>query len=129
MGEMVAAWREMLLSDESEALRNLDDAERQSVRNAFDIGVGSIFDCAEAAIPEVPQDPATGVSAIVSPANSFGDMTGGIDKVYLNRWGDGLQDRLQDLIRREKDEELVVGDALVIETSATDPVRYCISAP
>jgi multimeric flavodoxin WrbA len=35
------------------------------------------------------------VDAIVSPANSFGYMDGGIDRVYLDRFGWELQDRLQ----------------------------------
>lgn len=33
--------------------------------------------------------------AIVSSANSFGFMDGGIDAVYTNQFGEGLQDRLQ----------------------------------
>jgi len=48
---------------------------------------GSIFD-----------EPA---DAIVSPANSFGFMDGGIDRLYLERFGQSLQDRVQAQIRQD----------------------------
>ena len=54
--------------------------------------------------------------AIVSPANSFGYMDGGIDLVYLHRFGWELQTRLQTHLRDEHDGELPVGQATIIET-------------
>ncbi len=39
--------------------------------------------------------------AIVSPANSFGFMDGGIDAVYTYQFGEGLQQRLQALLERD----------------------------
>lgn len=54
--------------------------------------------------------------AIVSPANSFGFMDGGIDLAYSRRFGWDLQDRLRDLLWREHDGELPVGQAVVIDT-------------
>src|SRR4029434_4261958 len=39
------------------------------------------------------------VDAVVSPANSFGFMDGGIDHLYSDRFGWEVQDRLQKLIR------------------------------
>jgi len=66
--------------------------------------------------------------AIVSPANSFGYMDGGIDWVYTGRFGWDLQRRLQDLLRREYDGELPVGQAVIIKTGAED-FPYLISAP
>jgi len=66
--------------------------------------------------------------AIVSPANSFGFMDGGIDLAYSLRFGWDLQARLQVLLRREHDGELPVGQAVVIETyDAQFP--WLISAP
>ncbi|MBA3712371.1 MAG: macro domain-containing protein [Pyrinomonadaceae bacterium] len=75
---------------------------------------GDIFD--------VPAD------AIVSPANSFGFMDGGIDLAYSYRFGWQLQERLQELLRTEHDGELPVGDAVIIETGDAD-YRYLVSAP
>jgi O-acetyl-ADP-ribose deacetylase (regulator of RNase III) len=66
--------------------------------------------------------------AIVSPANSFGYMDGGIDLVYVQRFGWELQSRLQSHLKEEHDEELPVGDATIVETF--DPgIPYLISAP
>src|SRR5437667_6826723 len=66
--------------------------------------------------------------AIVSPANSFGYMDGGIDLIYLNRFGYELQNRLQAHLRDEHDGELPVGQATIVETF--DPkMPYLVSAP
>jgi O-acetyl-ADP-ribose deacetylase (regulator of RNase III) len=66
--------------------------------------------------------------AIVSPANSFGYMDGGIDGVYSMRFGWGLSERLRDVLRERYDGELPVGCAVIIETR--DPViPYLVSAP
>src|SRR6516165_8416263 len=54
--------------------------------------------------------------AIVSPANSFGYMDGGIDLVYLRRFGWELQNRLQLHLREEHDGELPVGQATIVGT-------------
>jgi O-acetyl-ADP-ribose deacetylase (regulator of RNase III) len=66
--------------------------------------------------------------AIVSPANSFGFMDGGIDLVYLMRFGTGLQDRLRARLREQHDGELPVGEAVVIETG-DEELPLLISAP
>jgi len=71
---------------------------------------------------------AVDADAIVSPANSFGFMDGGIDRAYLERLGWDLQDRLQELLRTHHDGELPVGQAVVIETLHPSP-RYLVSAP
>jgi O-acetyl-ADP-ribose deacetylase (regulator of RNase III) len=78
--------------------------------------------------------PATGdifgvpVDAVVSPANCFGFMDGGIDKVYSKRFGWHVQDRLREMIARDWDGELPIGLALVVETGAAD-IRFVVSAP
>jgi O-acetyl-ADP-ribose deacetylase (regulator of RNase III) len=68
------------------------------------------------------------VDAVVSPANSFGFMQGGIDAVYRRHFGGHIQERLQALLRTHHDGELPVGQA---ETIATDHPRihFLIAAP
>jgi O-acetyl-ADP-ribose deacetylase (regulator of RNase III) len=66
--------------------------------------------------------------AIVSPANSFGFMDGGIDLVYSQRFGWTLQKRLQQLLRDEYDGELPVGQAVIVPTDDAD-IPLVISAP
>src|SRR5688572_14950286 len=58
--------------------------------------------------------------AIVSPANSFGYMDGGIDAAYTRRFGSGLAERLRDVLRAAWDGELPVGMAVIIETGDRD---------
>jgi O-acetyl-ADP-ribose deacetylase (regulator of RNase III) len=66
--------------------------------------------------------------AIVSPANSFGFMDGGIDAVYTYQFGEGLQQRLQAVIERDFGGELPVGAAVIVPTMHAD-IPWCISAP
>jgi O-acetyl-ADP-ribose deacetylase (regulator of RNase III) len=72
----------------------------------------------------------SGIEAIVSPANSFGFMDGGIDLAYSEYFGWELQRILQKEILEQKYGELLVGDAVVVEipNSVTD-FKYLISAP
>src|SRR5262245_26819202 len=98
--------------------RNADvvEAWRAEFAQAPDVEVseGDIFDVV--------------ADAIVSPANSFGFMDGGIDLVYSRRFGWGLQTRLQELLRAEHDGELPVGQAVIVPTN--DPaIPWLISAP
>lgn len=66
--------------------------------------------------------------AIVSPANSFGFMDGGIDWALSDRLGWDLQDKLQQMIHELPMGELLVGQSLTLETG--DPsIPYLISAP
>jgi O-acetyl-ADP-ribose deacetylase (regulator of RNase III) len=66
--------------------------------------------------------------AILSPANSFGFMDGGIDLVYSRFFGWDLQDRLQDLLREKHAGELPVGYAEVVPTNHKS-IPHLISAP
>lgn len=68
------------------------------------------------------------VDAVVSPANSFGFMDGGIDLVYSHYFGWELQDRLQKRIRDHHHGELLVGNAEIVETQHSK-ISYLISAP
>src|SRR5262245_43345879 len=67
------------------------------------------------------------VDAVVSPANSFGFMDGGIDHLYSHRFGWEVQDRLQELIRTRHHGELLVGAAESVET-LNNRIPYVIAA-
>ncbi|MEZ6139182.1 MAG: macro domain-containing protein [Zavarzinella sp.] len=66
--------------------------------------------------------------AIVSPANSFGFMDGGIDHLYSQHFGWQVQRRLQDTIRTRHHGELVVGQAEIIPTDDAR-IPFVIAAP
>ena len=69
----------------------------------------------------------TRADAIVSPANSFGFMDGGIDAIYSMRWPH-LQGDLQEHLHEHYHGELPIGQAVVLPTGdATIP--WMISAP
>lgn len=69
----------------------------------------------------------TGADALVSPANSFGFMDGGIDMLYSQRFGWELQERLQARIREAHHGELLVGSAEIVPTFGSP--RWLIAAP
>ena len=66
--------------------------------------------------------------AMVSPANSFGFMDGGLDYALSERFGWDLEKRLQKIIKDSPEGELLVGQAILIETGDRT-VPYLISAP
>lgn len=66
--------------------------------------------------------------AVVSPANSFGLMDGGIDMLYTQHFGWGVQERLQEAIREDHAGELLVGAAEIVETEDAD-LPFLIAAP
>ncbi len=66
--------------------------------------------------------------AVVSPANSFGFMDGGIDGLYLDHFGPDIQLRVRKRILEGHDGELLVGMADIVETG-NDTIPYLIAAP
>ena len=64
---------------------------------------------------------------IVSPANSFGFMDGGIDLVYSRRWPH-VQGRLQAAIKTVPFSELGVGSAMLVPTD-DEQFPFMIAAP
>ncbi|XP_013415475.1 probable ADP-ribose 1''-phosphate phosphatase YML087W [Lingula anatina] len=115
--KMVQAWQELFK----------DHADRIQIHN------GHIFG-----------KDAPSADAIVSPANSFGFMDGGIDMVYTRHFGWQMQERLQEVIRKEYNGEVLVGQAAIIETfeggvkegsldwskyNGGQPIKFLISAP
>lgn len=68
------------------------------------------------------------VDAIVSPANSYGFMDGGIDLLYSHRFGWQVQAKLQKIIREKHYGELLIGQAEIVETDVSQ-IPFVISAP
>lgn len=66
--------------------------------------------------------------AIVSPANSYGFMDGGFDWLLTERFGPGVQARLQRAIQERCQGELLVGQAMLIDTDDAK-IKYVIAAP
>lgn len=66
--------------------------------------------------------------AVVSPGNSFGFMDGGLDAYITKKFGSHLQDNLQKKIKKLYNGELLVGQAITLETN-NETFRYCIAAP
>lgn len=66
--------------------------------------------------------------AVVSPANSFGFMDGGLDYALSERFGWDLEKKLQQRIKDLPEGELLVGQAMVIETGDSI-IPFLISAP
>lgn len=73
--------------------------------------------------------PCNSKNAIISSANSFGDLQGGIDLIYYSKFGYKLEEDLQRKICKNKFGELTVGDALIIPIEKNDTYNYFISAP
>jgi len=70
--------------------------------------------------------------AVVSPANSFGFMTGGIDLHYRNYFGKAIEDDLRNKIASEFDHELLVGQATsvkIFNPPQLTKYKYMIAAP
>jgi O-acetyl-ADP-ribose deacetylase (regulator of RNase III) len=69
-----------------------------------------------------------GGDAIVSPANSFGDMSGGVDKAIDDFYQGVAQEKIQEAIRREWLGEIPVGAAIVVPITSHHP-PFVICAP
>jgi O-acetyl-ADP-ribose deacetylase (regulator of RNase III) len=114
-------------------LRDLGAELVDAWRREFDgiasvtVSLGDIFSRKPG--PIGPGDPIdVKADAVISPANSFGFMDGGIDALYTYQFGAGVQERLQDSIVREHGGELPVGEAVIVRTDHPD-IPWCISAP
>lgn len=94
----------------------ITDAWKKVFNHVKNVSVhqGSIFD--------YPSD------ALVSPANSFGFMNGGIDFAISKNLGWHIEKKLQAKIRKKYYGELLVGQAEIVETEHQH-FPYLISAP
>ncbi|ABW30302.1 macro domain-containing protein [Acaryochloris marina] len=70
----------------------------------------------------------TAEDTIVSPANSYGYMDGGIDHLYIKFFGLKIQTTLQKAIDKRSEGYLPVGCAEIIQT-AHPRIPYMIAAP
>ncbi len=70
----------------------------------------------------------TDCDAIVSPANSFGFMDGGLDWHLSEHFGWDFQDAVQERIKQRPIKELLVGEALILSTGANQ-IPWMIVAP
>lgn len=70
---------------------------------------------------------AAGAEAVVSPANSYGWMRGGIDAVYASTFP-AVEQNVRSAVLAYHGGELPVGEALIVPTEATSPA-WLISAP
>jgi O-acetyl-ADP-ribose deacetylase (regulator of RNase III) len=68
-----------------------------------------------------------GTDAVVSPANSFGLMRGGVDAEYAAAWP-AIEQRVRSAVLAFHGGELPVGEAVVVCTGAVRP-SWLISAP
>lgn len=68
------------------------------------------------------------IDAVVSPANSFGFMDGGVDLAYSQAFGWQVQQRLQGEINKLPFGELLVGQALAVPTDDA-AIPWLIAAP
>ncbi len=66
--------------------------------------------------------------AVVSPANSFGFMDGGIDALYLDHFGNDIQRRVRRHILDYYAGELLVGQADAVETGDSH-IPFLLVAP
>ncbi len=66
--------------------------------------------------------------AIVSPANGYGIMDGGIDLLYLQYFGMEVQERVLDAISRRAEGYLPVGASVVVKTGHPK-IQYLVVSP
>jgi len=104
----------ILIRDTDPALIAAIKADLDNDRLDISAMVGSIIDAE--------------VSAVDSPANSFGFMDDGINLVFSKFFGPDVQARVQDRISHRPIGELLVGEALMVET-AHAKIPYLICAP
>lgn len=97
-----------------------------------DAGVATALAAAFADVAEVEVLHADIVSvargAVVSPANGYGYMDGGVDARYSEFFGPSLELRVQDAIARAGGPPLPIGAALVVETRHA-AVPWLVVAP
>ena len=68
------------------------------------------------------------VNTVVSPANSYGFMDGGIDRVYSEFFGLRPQTEIQEAIAKREEGFLPVGASLLVQTG-NEKIPYMIAAP
>jgi O-acetyl-ADP-ribose deacetylase (regulator of RNase III) len=67
-------------------------------------------------------------NAVVSPANGYGFMDGGIDAAYVRFFGNAIEGRVRDAVAKRPEGYLPVGAGVVIATGH-DRIPHLIVAP
>ncbi len=84
-------------------------------------------------VPDVHVEPGdifrTPIDAVVSPANSFGWMTGGIDAHYVRTLGDDVERRVRERIGDQIFRELLIGQAIIVDVDGSPLCKKLIAAP
>ena len=101
---IIEVMMKIFLRDKKQSLVNAWKGMFKDFDN-FDISCGDIF----------AEGPHLDCEAIVSPANSFGYMDGGIDFLYSSYFGWGIGDLLRQELWQHHDGELLVGQAVLID--------------
>ncbi len=68
------------------------------------------------------------VDTVVSPANSYGDMGGGVDLAYRNFFGRSIEHAVQSAIAEHHGPYLPIGEAVLVDT-LHDRIPRLIAAP
>jgi len=103
-------------------------AREDELFNAWKLHCGQV----DFVIPTKQNIMSIDAEALVSPANSFGFMTGGIDLHYKNYFGQTMEDDIRKRISLEFENELLVGQATSVKLRKTPPLikyKYVIAAP
>jgi O-acetyl-ADP-ribose deacetylase (regulator of RNase III) len=66
--------------------------------------------------------------AVVSPANGYGFMDGGVDRAYAMFFGPALERRVRDVMARQPEGFLPVGAAVIVATGH-ERIQHVILAP
>lgn len=101
------------------SLRDVNSDMVDAFKKVF---IGDKYEVQMVSIVDIP------ATAVVSPANSFGFMDGGVDWVYTDFFGETLQKRVQTAIHNNHGGELMVGQALYVPTENTT-IPFLICAP
>ena len=104
---------ELVLCAVDEPLAAAWTTAAQSVAGRVRVHRGSVLDVA--------------AQAVVSPANSYGWMRGGIDAVY-SRAFPGIEQSVRSAVLAFHGGELPIGEAVVVPTGESEPA-WLISAP
>jgi O-acetyl-ADP-ribose deacetylase (regulator of RNase III) len=84
--------------------------------------LGDWVSAAQASITDIEVD------AVISPANSFAFLDGGLDLVYRGRFGYGLQNAARRAVLYRHHGELIVGVAEIVSTG-DERIPYLVLAP
>eukprot|EP00005_Dracoamoeba_jomungandri_P009458 CAMPEP_0174263494 /NCGR_PEP_ID=MMETSP0439-20130205/18917_1 /TAXON_ID=0 /ORGANISM="Stereomyxa ramosa, Strain Chinc5" /LENGTH=312 /DNA_ID=CAMNT_0015348867 /DNA_START=92 /DNA_END=1027 /DNA_ORIENTATION=+ len=129
---LTEAWQSFFLDEDNDlGVGGLGREEaKHLIQHTTVMPTGDIFKKSKEEITDDEDDGLIHADAIVSPANSFGFMDGGIDMVYSLRFGWQMNGRLHEVIQKDFHGELLVGQAAIITTEdPKETIKYLVSAP